>query len=607
MLERNEYTWSTTIAAFSQRGRLNDALSLYERATEKGVATRTTMMAAYARSGNIHEARRMFDDIINPSVVTWNAIIAGYAQNGMLEEAKDMFMRVPLHNSASWAALISGFAQSAQYREALNLFAELHRSGTDLSRSCFTSALFACTKSGDVVIGQQIHSLTIKTRCQFNLFVGNGLISLYGKCKNAQDISQVFSIMRARDRVSWNPFITGLPHKHMLKEARTIFEKMSKWDVVSWTSIISAYEQAGEVETASKLFLEMLARGTKPNELTAISLLSACGRLGATRLGEQIHVMIRKLGLNSCLGMCNALMTMYFKCGSLDGLYILERCRTEIFHAGLMEKGMAYFNSMSQDYGITPLVHHYTSMIDLLGRAGRLTEAEALIENMPVKLDSVIWKALLAACWIHRDNKVGLRVAERLFKMEPQRSGSYVLLSNMYTSQGMWEKVREMRELMKDDGISKEPAVIQIRNEVHCFRMGDKAHYEFEEINTKLNDLYQSLKAIGYVPDTNSVHHDVEEEQKQDELLYHSEKLAVVYGIMHTPDRGICTERLTRSLPGQSCCSTLRNSRNIYEVPPTNPSVDYPSGDSDHVSKRTSALWRITDQVLQIDDDFHDD
>ncbi|XP_024018557.1 LOW QUALITY PROTEIN: pentatricopeptide repeat-containing protein At4g02750 [Morus notabilis] len=585
MPERNEYTWSTMIAAFSQRGRLNDALSLYERATEKGVATRTTMMAAYARSGNIHEARHMFDEIINPSVVTWNAIIAGYAQNGMLEEAKDMFMRVPLHNSASWAALISGFAQSGQYIEALNLFAELHRSGTDLSRSCFTIVLFACTKSGDVEIGQQIHSLTIKTRYQFNLFVGNGLISLYGKCKNIEDISQVFSIMRARDRISWNPLITGLPRKHMLKEAQTIFDKMSKWDVVSWTSIISAYEQAGKVETAFKLFLEMLARGTKPNELTAVSLLSACGSLGATRLGEQIHVMIRKLGLNSCLGVCNALMTMYFKCGSLDGLYIFEKMpdrdivtwnavlagcaqnglgkeAVKIFeqmrgsgvlpneitflglltacsHAGLVRKGSAYFNSMSQDYGITPLVHHYTSMIDLLGRAGQLTEAEAFIENIPVKLDSAIWKALLAACRIHRDNKVGQRVAERLFKMEPQRSGTYVLLSNMYASQGMWEKVREMRELMKDDGVSKEPAVswIQIRNKVHCFRMGDKAHYEFKEINTKLNDLYQSLKATGYLPDTNSVLHDVEEEQKQDELHYHSEKLAVLYGIMHTPDR----------------------------------------------------------------------
>lgn len=583
MPERNEYSWTTMIAALSQCGRLNDAISLYERATEKGVATQTAMMTAYAQNGRLCEARRIFDEIPNPNVVTWNAMVAGYAQNGILEEAKAMFLRIPLRNSASWAAMISGFVQNGLSREALKLFAELHRSGTSINNSSFTSALFACANTGDVGIGLQIHSLAIKTRCQSNSFVGNGLISMYAKCKNMEGMSQDFGITRVRDSISQNSLISGLSENHMLQDARKTFDEMPRRDVVSWTAIISAYEQAGQVDVAFELFLEMLARGMKPNQLTVTSLLSACGCLGATRLGEQIHVLIHKLGLNLCLFMYNALITMYFKCGSLDGLCIFEEMpdrdivtwnavlagcaqnglgkeAVKIFeqmkaagilpneisflgllcacsHAGLVEKGWSYFNSMSQDYGITPLVHHYTCMVDLLGRAGRLNEAESFIENIPVELDSAIWKALLAACRIHRDTKLGQKVAERLLKMGMQRSGTYVLLSNMYASQGMWEKVREIRELMKNSGVTKEPAVcwVQIKNKVHYFRIGDKGHEEFKEINSKLNDLYRNFKATGYVPDTNLVLHDVEEEQKQDELLYHSEKLAVVYGIMRTP------------------------------------------------------------------------
>ncbi|KAF3450923.1 hypothetical protein FNV43_RR07012 [Rhamnella rubrinervis] len=585
MQERNEYSCTTMISVFSQCGRLNDAVALYERDTEKSVATRTTMMTAYAQNGRISEARCIFDEIERPNVVTWNAMLSGYAQNGMLEEAKDMFLRMPERNAASWAAMISGFVQNGHSQEAIKLFTELHRSGTFPSHSGFTSALFACANIGDVGMGRQIHTLTIKTIGQFNSFVGNGLISMYARCKNTEDASQVFSTMTARDCVPWNSLILGLSENHMLDEARKTFEKMPKRDVVSWTAIISAYVQAGQADTAFTLFLEMLARGMKPNQSTVTSLLSTCGNLGARKFGEQIHCLVHKLGLVSCLFVCNALITMYLKCGSLDGLCIFEEMpdrdivtwnavlagcaqnglgkeAVNIFqrmeatgvspngisylgllcacsHAGLVDEGWAYFNSMSQGYGITPLVYHYTCMVDLLGRAGQLYEAETLIENMPVKPDSVIWEALLGACRIHREMKLGQRVAEKLFKMGTKRSATYVLLSNMYASQGMWEKVREIRELMKERRVIKEPGIswVQIKNKVHYFQMGDKAHDdEIEDINSTLSDLYRRFRATGYEPDTNFVFHDVEEEQKRDELLYHSEKLAVAYGIIHTPN-----------------------------------------------------------------------
>ncbi|XP_057968008.1 pentatricopeptide repeat-containing protein At4g02750-like [Malania oleifera] len=562
MPTRNEYSWTTMIAALSQCQRLVDAIALYKRVPEQTVATQTTMMAVYAQYGRIHEAKLLFEGIQNPNVVTWNAMVAGYAQNGMLEEAKDIFVRMPLRNAASWAAMISGLAKNGQNKEALQIFAELHQSGALPSHSSFTSALFACANIGAVEIGRQIHSLAIKTRCQLISYVGNGLISMYAKCKNMEDVSWAFSTMKVRDAVSWNSLITSLSENNMLEDARNTFEKMPIRDVVSWTSMISAYEQAGQADVALVLFIDMLSTGMKPNQLTVTSLLSACASLGITKLGELIHGLIFKLGFDSCLFVCNALITMYFKCGCPDGLSVFEEMSArdivtwnavlagcaqnglgkkaiKIFeqmetegvlpdqisflgilcacsHAGLIDNGWIYFNSMIQDYGITPLIHHYTCMVDLLGRAGWLSEAEALIEKMPEKPDNVIWEALLAACRIHRNIEVGQRVAERIFYIGTKKSGTYILLSNMYASQGMWDKVEEIRQLMKGRGVTKEPAAswIQIRNKLHCFVMGDETHNQIEEIHLALNEFYGLFRATGYMPDTNFVLHDLEEERK---------------------------------------------------------------------------------------------
>lgn len=580
---RNEYSWTSMIAAFSQCGRLDDAIALYERESEKGVPTRTTMMAAYMQKGRIDDARHIFDQIENPNLVTWNAMIGGYAQNGMVEEAKAMFLQMPVRNAASWAAMIAGFVQNGNFREGLELFSELLRTGMVPSHSSFTSALVACANIGDVEIGKQIHSLTIKTRSDSNPFVGNGLISMYAKCNNIGDVSQVFSTMNARDTVSWNSLISGLSENNMLNDAWNTFEKMPMRDVVSWTAIISAYMQAGEGERALKLFLDMLSAGVKPKHITVTSLLSACGNLGAICLGEQFHGLLFKYGFDSCLSVLNALISMYFKCGSLDGLYVFEEMldrdlftwnavlvgcaqnglgkeAIKIFRqmeeagvlpneisflgvlracsqAGLVKEGWDYFISMTQDYGMIPSVCHYTCMVDLLGRAGKLSEAEALIQNMPIKADCVIWDAFLAACRIHQNMEIGQRVAEKLLEMGTKRSETYLLLSNMYAYQGMWDKAREIRELMKHIAVKKEPGIswIQIKNKVHCFLVGDKKHDAIDEIHLALEDFYRCFRAAGY-PDTKVVLHCVEEEQKKNEQDYHSEKLALVCGILRTPN-----------------------------------------------------------------------
>ncbi|VFQ91253.1 unnamed protein product [Cuscuta campestris] len=506
MPEKNEYTWSTMISALSQCGRLEDAILFYRQVPEHNNGTQTAMLTAYAQNGRMNEARKMFDIIRNPDVLTWNALLAGYAQNGMVEEAKELFfIQMPTRNMASWGTMVSGFVQSGNYKEALEVFGAMHRSGIIPDNSVLTSTLSACTNIGKIEIGKQIHSVTIKLGYEFNSFIGNGLINMYAKCKNIEDFLQVFDMMKVRDTSSWNSLITGLAENHRLSGAVEVFKRMPNHNVVSWTALISAYAQAEQGNIAFQLFHDMRNGGIKPSEQTVTSLLSGSGIRGAPRLGEQIHGLAYKIALNLRLFVRNALITMYFKGGSRDGFRIFEDTKAEhrdivtwnavltgcaqnglgreainiyermksakvvpnqvtflelLFsccHSGLVDEGLNYFDSMIRDYEIPPSIDHYTVVVDLLGRAGRLAEAESLVNSMPMEPDAAILDSLLAACKNHGNLNLAQDIAERLFRMGTNKSGAYALLSNIYASQGMWEKVDSIRSTMTKRGINKEP------------------------------------------------------------------------------------------------------------------------------------------------------
>lgn len=549
MKERNEYSWSTMIAAFAHIGRLDDAISIYERDPVKSVASQTAMLTAYAQNGRPSEARILFEKIPNANVVSWNAMIAGYAQNTMLDEAKKLFHRMPIRNSVSWSSMIAGCAQNGENEEALHLLSELHRLGTCPSLSCLTSVFFACGNIGAFEFGRQLHSLSLKAGSQFNSYVNNGLITMYSKCKNIEAVSRVFTWMRARDTVSWNSLISALSQNNMLEDARMAFEKMSNRDIVSWTAIISAYVQDENWNEALRLFVRMLGEGILPNSLTITSVLSACGNLAVTNLGRQIHGFTFKLGYDPELFVGNALITMYFKCGSADSfrvfdemvdcdivtwnsvlagcaqhglgreaIEIFEQMKSECFlpnavtflvllcacsHGGLVDEGWQYFKMMSNVYGIRPSKEHYASMVDLLGRAGYLVEAEEFIENMPIEPDSVVWGTLLGACRIHQNAELGRRVAEKLFDMDPQDSGNYVLLSNLYASLRMWDEVEEVRKLMIDRGVVTRPGYswTQLKRKIQSLYSGNNQPEHIGAIYATMREFYDSMNNPSYSSD----------------------------------------------------------------------------------------------------------
>ncbi|CAI0374355.1 unnamed protein product [Linum tenue] len=226
-----------------------------------------------------------------------------------------------------------------------------------------------------------------------------------------------------------------------LADGQKVFNETSNRNVVTWTSLISGYGQHGRVEEVLELFRMMKEEGFQPNYITFLAVLSACS------------------------------------------------------HGGLIHQGWDYFSSM-KDYGIEPRGKHYAAMVDLLGRAGKLQEAYDFVLSSPLKDHSATWGALLGACRIHGDTDLASIAARKFFELEPGNAGKYVVLSNAYANRGFWDRVKEIRGVMKELDIMKEPAYswIEIQGEVHLFLTRDKSHRKSEEIESLVSEMTSVLK-----------------------------------------------------------------------------------------------------------------
>ncbi|KAF5742709.1 Pentatricopeptide repeat superfamily protein [Tripterygium wilfordii] len=377
-----------------------------------------------------------------------------------------------------------------------------------------------------------------------------------------------------------------------LDVARYLFDEITQPDLAAWNSILASYARIASCVSSEDdivnlslevfhLFHEMQNSEVRPNEVTLVALIGACANLAAVRQGAWAHVYVLKnyLRLNRYVG--TALIEMYSKCGYLELAYQLfdklpqkdtlcynamigglaihghgnralslyEKMKLEgippddvtfivtmfaCSHVGLVEEGCKIFESIEEVYKFELKVEHYGCLIDLLGRAGRVKEAEKKVRKMPMKPNAVLWRSLLGAARIHGHLEVGKIALKHLSELEPETSGSYVLLSNMYASIDRWDDVKRLRKLMKDQQVNKMPgkSLLDIGGATHEFHAGDKTHPSSLEIYLKLEEMNKQLQNYGYKPRTNEVLFDIEEEEKEDALSYHSERLAIAYALL---------------------------------------------------------------------------
>ncbi|CAN6452881.1 unnamed protein product [Victoria cruziana] len=577
MPERDVVSWNTLISGYTQNALMNEARELFGRMPIRNSISWNAMLTGYVQHGKIDTAKEFFETKSDWDIVAWNALMGGYVQNGRLDEARELFNRMPDRDAVSWNTMISGYAQKGKLSEAEKLFSD----APVLDVVSWTSMVSAYVQNGRLVDAQKVFD----EMPERNEVSWNALIAGYVQSRQMDRAEELFEKMPCRNISSWNTMITGHAQNGDVDLARQVFDRMPLRDSISWAGMIAGFAQNGRGEEALQLFIEMRRGGEKSNRSTFTCSLSTCADLAAVECGKQLHGLLVKVGYEMGCFVGNALLAMYCKCGSIDEAYgafeklkerdtvtwntmiagyarhgfglealrVFESMRTTntkpddvtmigvlsaCSHAGLVDKGMDYFHTMNARYGIKTTPQHYTCMIDLLGRAGRLEEAQEMMKSMPFEPDATMWGALLGASRIHGDTKLGEIAAERIFQMEPENAGMYVLLSNLYAIDGRWRDVDKLRDMMKERRVKKVPGYswIEIKDKIHTFSVGDTAHPEKERIDAFLEELDLQMKKKGYVSSTKMVLLDVEEEEKEHMLKYHSEKLAVAFGILHVPE-----------------------------------------------------------------------
>ncbi|KAL5807806.1 hypothetical protein ACOSQ3_028497 [Xanthoceras sorbifolium] len=450
--------------------------------------------------------------------------------------AHKMFAEITEQDTFMYNTMIRGSAQSQTPLNAVLLYAQMENGHVKPDKFTFSFVLKACTKVLFRNMGFCVHGKVVRHGFEVNKFVRNTLIYFHANCGDLniarvlfddsakRDVvawsaltagyarrgklsvaRSLFDDMPVRDLVSWNVMITGYVKQGEMEKARELFNEVPKRDVVTWNAMIAGYVLGGLNERALEMFEEMRSVGERPDEVTMLSLLSACTDLRDVEVGEKVHSAILEMssgGMNILLG--NALIDMYAKCGSIEtamgvfhgmrekdvsswnsvigGLAFHGHAEESIAlfsemqrlkvrpneitfvgvlvacsHAGKVEEGQRYFKLMKDRYKIEPNIRHYGCMVDLLGRAGLLNETFEFIDRMEIEPNAIIWRTLLGACRIHGNVELGRRANERLLKMRKDESGDYVLLSNIYASRGEWDGVQNVRKLMDDSGVRKEP------------------------------------------------------------------------------------------------------------------------------------------------------
>ncbi|KAJ9170617.1 hypothetical protein P3X46_018711 [Hevea brasiliensis] len=502
-----------------------------------------------------------------------------YSSLGRLNYSLALFNQTQNPNCFFYTSIIYSHTIHSLHDQAFFFYAQMLTQDVAPNAFTFSSILKSCPLEP----AKMIHAQAIKFGLDSDLYVRTCLIDVYARGSDVVSARKLFDAMPEKSLVSLTAMITCYANYGMVKEARELFDGLQERDLVCWNVMIDGYVQHGLPNEGLMLFRRMLKTGVRPNEVTVVAIISACGHIGALESGRWVHSYIQNNGIEINGHVGTALVDMYSKCGSLkDARLVFERIRnkdvvvwnsmivgyathgfsqdamhlfnemcrigyrpTDITfigilsacgHAGLVSEGWQFFRLMKDEYGIEPKIEHYGCMVNLFGRAGHLKEAYELVKNMEINPDPVLWGTLLGACRLHGNLALGEEIAEFLINQNLANSGTYILLSNIYAAGGNWEGVARMRALLKDSGIEKEPGCssIEVSNKVHEFFAGDLRHPKTKEIYMMLEEMEGWLKAHGYTPQTEIVLHDLSDVEKEQSLKVHSEKLAIAFGLIST-------------------------------------------------------------------------
>ncbi|KAM0004272.1 putative tetratricopeptide-like helical domain superfamily, DYW domain-containing protein [Helianthus debilis subsp. tardiflorus] len=513
-----------------------------------------------------------------------NTLISIYSKHGLIKDAHQLFDEMPQRDPVSWASILTAFNRANLPNRSISIFPNM------LVHDClqpdhfvFASLLNSCAALNALHLGRQVHAQFVLSAFSSDDITKSSLVDMYVKC-GAVDIARaVFDTIRLKNSVSWTAMISGYARSGRKSEAVELLRDMKVQSLFSWTALVSGLIHSGRFVSALRLFVEMKQEGIKiVDPFILSSVLGASANLAALELGKQVHCLVTKLGFESSLYICNALIDMYAKCSDIiaaktafrytvkkdvvswtsiivglaqhgkakealalyDDMILTGLKPNEVTfvgliyacsHVGLVNTGRDLFKSMMDDYGLNPNLQHYTCLLDLYSRSGYLDEAENLLNTMPFEVDEAVWASLLSACKRFGKTQMGIRVADRLMGLGVEDPSTYILLSNAYAGASMWEHVAKVRKLMVVTDVKKEPgySCVHLGKETEVFYAGETGHPMKNEMRVLLEDLDEEMRKRGYVPDVSYVLHDMGKQEKENQLFWHSERLAVAYGLLN--------------------------------------------------------------------------
>ncbi|XP_051138752.1 pentatricopeptide repeat-containing protein At2g35030, mitochondrial [Andrographis paniculata] len=544
MPERDVITWTALISGYINLDMLKEGRNLFDRSDAlKNVVTWTVLISGYLKSNRIFEAEKLFDEMPVKNVVAWNTMIEGYAKIGRIEEALALFDAMEDRNVVSWNIAMTGLIDSGRIEDARWFFDRMPTRDV-VSWNIMLSGL---ARNGRIDEARFV----FERMPDRNVVAWNAMVTGYARNARLREAYSLFEAIPDKNVMSWNAMITGFIQNGEIEEARRLFRDMPRKNIVSWTTMITGCLRHGATEEALNVFVSMGRDGrVRPNDATFVSVLGACSELAFLRGGAQIHQMIIKSNYRENERVTSALMNMYSKCGELatvkkmfddnglrrntdlvvwntmiaayahhgrgeDAISIFGKMRRMGFnpdavsykellsacsHAGLVEEGLNYFNALINDESVELKDDHYTCVVDLYSRAGRLKEAFDLLERSELDASAHAWGALLSGCNVHSDAEVRKLAVKKLMKVKMESSGAFANLSNMYARDGKWGEAEGVRSRMYDRGLKKQPGCswIDVGNKFHVFFVGDGLNSEIDNVRSLLLDLHEEMK-IGFL------------------------------------------------------------------------------------------------------------
>ncbi|KAL3640169.1 hypothetical protein CASFOL_015137 [Castilleja foliolosa] len=565
MPKKNIVSWGAIMAGYLHRGASSEALELFKNMVKvdklcPNEYILTTVLSSCSTCGLLDAGRQCHGYGMKSGLVSYpyvkNALVYMYSTCSEINGAMQVLNSGPKSDICTYNSVLNGLLVQTDLKGAWHVLCRMvdECKYDEWDNITCVNVLSVCGRVKDSFLGRQLHNRVLKIGINCDIFVGSATLDMYGKCCEIGSMRKVFDGLRTKNEVTW-------------------------------TAILTAYSHNEFFEETLKLFLEMDIDNVKPNEYTFSVVLNSCASISAFGYGNSLHSRLEKIGMKNHTAVCNALIHMCSKCGLINdaynlfvkmsqrdvvswnlmingysynglgksALYVFEQMLvakqqpsyvtfvgvlSACAFSGRVDEGFYYLNNMNQNFGIEPGLEHYTCIVGLLARAGRLDEAESFMRSNEIKWDIVAWRTLLNACHIHKNYVLGKKVADIVMQTDPTDVGTCILVSNMHARANRWDKVANLRKLMRDKNMKKEPGSswTEIRNDTHIFVSDDNEHAESGQIRRKVKELLGEIRAIGYVPDIVSELHDVEEEQKEDQLSYHSEKLAIAYALMKTPN-----------------------------------------------------------------------